>query len=108
MLTISKVLTILCLLCLYRGTGKVATVPYTGSFQNQISKLFFQMSARVYPVPGQTEGRRKAFLELRSIDLPSILSLTCRDKVNDYKSVHHPIPTLPVGIGSILEIFKTN
>ena len=26
-------------------------------------KLFFQMSAQVYSFPGQTEGRRKAFLE---------------------------------------------
>ena len=25
-----------------------------------------------------------------------------------YKSVHDPIPTLPVGIGNTLEIFKTN
>ena len=29
----------------------------------QISKLFFQISALVYSVPGQTEGRRKAFFE---------------------------------------------
>ena len=26
--------------------------------------------------------------------------------VNYYKSVHHPIPTLPVGIGNTLAIFK--
>ena len=44
MLTIRKVFTILCLLCLCG-----------------ISKLFFQMSVRVYSVPGQTEGTRKAF-----------------------------------------------
>ena len=29
------------------------------------------MSARVYSVPGQTEGRTKAFLEWKSIDLSS-------------------------------------
>ena len=66
------------------------------------------MSAQVYSVPGQTKGRRKAFLEWKSIDLSSKLSLTCGGNVNYYKSVHHPIPTLPVGIGNTLAIFKTN
>ena len=28
--------------------------------------------------------------------------------VNYYKSDHHPIPTLPVGTGNILAIFKTS
>ena len=66
------------------------------------------MSAQVYSVPGQTEGRRKAFLEWKSIDLSYELSLTCGGNVNYYKSVHHPIPTLPVGTGNTLAIFKTN
>ena len=39
------------------------------------------MSAQVYSVPGQTEGRRKAFLEWVG------------GNVNYYKSVYHPIPT---------------
>ena len=51
------------------------------------------MSAQVYSVPGQTEGRRKAFLEWKIIDLSSKLSLTCGGKVNYYKSVHHTVPT---------------
>ena len=51
------------------------------------------MSVQVYFVPGQTEGRRKAFLEWKSIDLSYELSLTCGGNVNYYKSVHHPIPT---------------
>ena len=51
------------------------------------------MSAQVYSVSGQTEGRRKAFLEWKSVDLPYELSLTCGGNVNYYKSVHHPIPT---------------
>ena len=51
------------------------------------------MSAQVYSVPGQTEGRRKAFLEWKSIDLSYELSFTCGVNVNYYKSVHHPIPT---------------
>ena len=66
------------------------------------------MSAQVYSLPGQTEGRKKAFLEWTSIDLSSKPSLTCGGNVNYYKSVHHPIPTLPMGIGNTLVIFKTN
>ena len=37
------------------------------------------MSAQVYSVPGQTEGKRKAFLEWTSIDLSSKLSLACEN-----------------------------
>ena len=51
------------------------------------------MSAQVYSVPGQTEGRSKAFLEWKSIDLSHELSPTCGGNVNCYKSVHHRIPT---------------
>ena len=51
------------------------------------------MSAHVYSVPGQTEGRRKAFLEWKSIGLSYELSLTYGGNVNYYKSVHHPIST---------------
>ena len=51
------------------------------------------MSAKIYSVPGQTEERRKAFLEWKSIDLSYELFLTCGDNVNYYKGVHHPIPT---------------
>ena len=58
------------------------------------------MSAQVHS--GQTEGRRKTFLEWTSINLSSKLSLTCGGNVNYYTSVHHPIPTLPVGIGNTL------
>ena len=50
------------------------------------------MSAQVYSVPGQTEGRSKAFLEWKGIDLSRELSLTCGVNVN-YKIVHQPIPT---------------
>ena len=51
------------------------------------------MSAKIHSVPGQTEERRQAFLERKSIDLSYELFLTCGDNVNYYKSVHHPIPT---------------
>ena len=58
------------------------------------------MSAHVYSVPDQTEGRRKVFLEWRNIDLSNKLSFTCGGNVNYYKSVYHPILTLPVGMGT--------
>ena len=51
------------------------------------------MSARVYSVPGQTERRRKAFLEWKRIDLSLELPLRCGGNVNYYKSVHQPIST---------------
>ena len=54
------------------------------------------------------QERRKAFSELASIDLSSKLFLTCRGTFNNYKSVHHLIPTLPVGIGNTPAIFRTN
>ena len=73
-----------------------------------ICKLFFQIIALVCSVPGQTEGRRKVFLEWTSIDLFSKLSLTCEGNVNYYKSVCNPAPTLSVGIGDILAVLKTN
>ena len=51
------------------------------------------MSAQVYFVPSQTEGRRKTLLEWKGIDLSSKLFLTCGGNVKYYKSVHHPITT---------------
>ena len=65
------------------------------------------MNAQVYSVPGQTEGRRKVFLESKSIDLSSKLSLTYGGNINYYKSVHHHILTLPVGIGNTLATFNS-
>ena len=56
------------------------------------------MNVQVYSVPGQTEGRRRAFLEWTKKDLPSKLSITCGSNFTYYNSVHHPIPTLSVGI----------
>ena len=48
--------------------------------------FFFQMTAKVYSISGQTEGRKNAFLEWKSIVLSFELSLTCGG------NVHHPIP----------------
>ena len=64
------------------------------------------MRSRVYSVPGQTEGRKKAVLEWKSIDFSSKLSLVCGGNVNYYKRVHHPILTFPVGIGNTLAVFQ--
>ena len=77
----------------FLATLAVENREYLGSFQKKISKIFFQMSAQVYSAPAQTEGRRKAFLEWKSIDSSYELSVTCGDNVNNYKSIHHPIPT---------------
>ena len=42
-----------------------------------------------------------------SIDLSSKLSLTYGGNITYYKSVHHAVPTLPVGTRNTLTIFKT-
>ena len=66
------------------------------------------MSAQVYSLPRQTEARKKAFFGRASIDLCSKLSSTYGDNVKHYKNVHHPLSTLPVGIGTTLAVFKPN
>ena len=53
-----------------------------------------------------SEVRGKTFLKWTSIDLSFKLSITYGGNVNYYKSVHHPIPTLPVGTENILAISK--
>ena len=64
------------------------------------------MSAQVYSVPDQIEGRTKAFLEWKSIDLSYNLSLTCGvilTIINVFITLF-----LLVGIQNILAIFKVN
>ena len=51
------------------------------------------MSAEVYSVPGQTEGKKKTFFEWERIDLSYELSLTYGVNIEYYKSVHHSLPT---------------
>ena len=79
MLTIiSKVFIFLCLLCLYENRE------YPSSFQNKSVSLI----AQAYSVPGQTEGRREAFLEWTSKYLSfKPLSLTCEGNVDYCKNV---------------------
>ena len=62
------------------------------------------MSAQVYFVPGQTEGRRKAFLEWKSIYLSYKLSLHMRVMLTVIKVFI--ILFLLVEIGITLAIFK--
>ena len=63
------------------------------------------MSAQVYSVPSQTEGRSKAFLEWKSIDLSRELSLACGLMLTIKLFINL---FLLVRIGNILAIFKMN
>ena len=64
------------------------------------------MSALVYSVPGQTEGRMKPFLERTSINLFSELFLKCEGNVTIIKVFI--IIFLLLEIGNTLTIPKTN
>ena len=44
---------------------------------------------------------------MSNINLSSKLSLMCGGNVNYYKSVHHPNPILPNGIGNTQAVFNT-
>ena len=90
----------------FLATLAVENREYLGSFQKKISKIFFQMSAQVYSVPAQTEGRRKAFLEWKSIDSSYELSVTCGIMLTIIKVFI--ILFLLVRIGNILATFKIN
>ena len=104
MITISKVFTILCLLCLCGNRE------YPGSFQNKSVSSSFKWVLKYILFLAKLKGKGTLFGvdKHKFIDLSTKLSLTCGDNVNYYKSVHHPIPTLPVVIGNTLAIFKTN
>ena len=47
-------------------------------------------------------------MEWTRINSSSKLPLICGGNVDYYESVHHPIPTLPDGIGNTQAVFKTN
>ena len=64
------------------------------------------MSAQVYSVPDQTEGRRKVSLELESIDLSHELSLTFGIMLTSIKVFINLL--LLLRIGNILSILKKN
>ena len=68
-ISINKVFTFLSILPVWEQR-----IPW--QLSKQTSKIFFQMSTQVYSVHGQTEGRTKALLEWKSIDLCYGLSLT--------------------------------
>ena len=64
------------------------------------------MSAQVYSVPDQTEGRRKVSLEWESIDLSHELSLTFGIMLTSIKVFINLL--LLLRIGNILSILKKN
>ena len=64
------------------------------------------MSAQVYSVPGQTEGKRKIFFEWKSIDLSYELSFHVGLMLTIIKVFI--ILFLLVSTGNILVIFKIN
>ena len=47
-------------------------------------------------------------MDVSIVDLSSKLSIKHGGNINNYKSVHHPIPTLSVRTKNTLAIFKTN
>ena len=97
-LTTSRVFNIHCLLCLCWNRE------YLVAFKTNL----FNLSSSFKLVPKYILFLVKLFLQWASIDLSSKLSFTCGGNVNCYKSFHHPIPSLHVGIGYTLEIFQTN
>ena len=84
MLIIIKVFIIPCLLSLCGNRV------YPDSFQNKA------LLSNECP----SEVRGNVFLKWASINLSSKLSLTYGSNVKYYKSIHHPIPTLPMGNGT--------
>ena len=66
------------------------------------------MSAKYILFLAKLKGEGRPFLEGASIYLSSKLSLSCGDNVKHCKSVHHPLSTLPVGIGNTLAAFIIN
>ena len=67
------------------------------------------MSGQVYSVPGQTQGKRKVFLEWTSIDL---FSKQCPTRGGNLTNIKRFIilgmSTLPVEIRNTQVIFKKN
>ena len=102
MSTISKVSTMLCLLCLCENRE------YPGIFQNISIKQNKAPLSDECPIIfcSQSERRRETSLEWKSIDLPSKLSLTYGVMLTIEKAFI--ILFLIVGIGETLAIFKTN
>ena len=75
------------------------------SFQNKLASYSYKwMNDQVYSVPGQTEGKRKAFFEWKSVNLSYVMNyvglmLTI---------IKVFIILFLVRIGNILAIFKIN
>ena len=100
MLTISKLFTTFCLLCLCGNRE------YPGNFQTKSIISSFKWVPKY--IPGQTKGRWKAFLKWTNTDLSFELSFACEGNVSYYRCVYHPIPTLSVRTRNSLAISRTN
>ena len=94
--------TILCLLCLCGKRNR----EYPSSFQNKSVSFSFKWADKYIMFLAKLKREGRSFWNGQAKIYP-LNSLTCEGNVNYYKSVHHPIPILPVGIGStLLAIFK--
>ena len=102
MSTISKMFTILCLLCLCGNTE------YHGSFQSKSVSPSFKCVLKYILLLPKLKGEGRPFWSGQVQIYPLKLCLTYRGNVNYYKSVHHPNHNRPVGIRNTLIIFKTN
>ena len=87
MLTISKVFTILCLLCLCGNRE------YPGSFQNKLVSSSFKWVPKYILSLAKLKREGRLFWNRKALDWSYELSLTCGGNVNYYRSVYHPIPT---------------
>ena len=83
MLTITKVLAIVYLLCLCGNRE------YPGNFQNKSVRSCFKWVPKFFLFLDKLRRERKFFLDWTSIDLSPKLSLTCWENVSYYAIVHH-------------------
>ena len=81
-----------------------------GSIQNKSVSSSFKWVPEYILFLAKLKGKGRPFWSGQSFISPlnSLKSLTCWGNVNYYKSVHHPIPTLPDGIGNTQAVFRTN
>ena len=108
MLTISKVFTILCLLCLYGNRE------YLGSFQTKSVSSPFKWVPKYILFLAKVKGEEKSCIDWvgksgqAQIYPLNYLLYKCGGSVNFCESVHRPIPILPVGIWNTQAVFKIN
>ena len=92
--------TIFCLLCLCGNRE------YPDSFQNKSVSSSFKWVPNYILFLVKLKGEGRPFWSGQAQIYPQNYLLHVGGNVNYYKSVHHPILTLPVEIGNTLAIFK--